>query len=189
MCAGCARSGYAFEADIGERLVVKGIMNADANTRCGGGQLSRYRGATLAMLLIAIIVVEVPKYIVILFVPQGVALRCAILCCQVLMACLPFVLARIAPTVAGFDRQWLPPVWSQWLWFPGLVLLLLIVYGLHDLAVGVSRRLVAHLHRAAGYGGCCASHCGAQWSHPASCSPQLLRRSFGVLISFHNWGN
>ncbi len=107
-------------------------MDTDTNTRYGGEGLSRYRGATLAMLLIAIIVVEVPKYIVILFVPQGVASRCAILCCQVLMACLPFVLARIGPTIAGFDRQWLPTVWSQWLWFSGLLLLLFIVYGLHD---------------------------------------------------------
>jgi len=107
-------------------------MNADANTHWGCGQLSGYRGARLAMLPIAITIVEVPKYIAIRFVPQGVALPCAILCCQVLMACLPFFLARVAPSIASFDRQWLPAVWSQWLWFPGLLLLVFIVYGLHD---------------------------------------------------------
>ncbi|MHB8974459.1 MAG: CPBP family glutamic-type intramembrane protease [Pirellulaceae bacterium] len=82
------------------------------------------------MLLIAVIAVEVPKYIVALYISQGGALLCAlsaILCWQVLMAGFPFLLARIAPTLAAFDRQWLPSVWSQWCWFPVLVLLVLIV--------------------------------------------------------------
>lgn len=131
MCADCAWPGHVLETDIGERLVVGGIMQPDGNIVCGGGRLLRYRGATLGILLIAVVAVEVPKYIVILYVSQGVALRCALLCWQLLMAGLPFFLARTAPTLAGFDRQWLPSIWSHWLWFLGMVFLLLIVGRIH----------------------------------------------------------
>ncbi|MHB8972644.1 MAG: CPBP family glutamic-type intramembrane protease [Pirellulaceae bacterium] len=62
---------------------------------------------------------------------QGGALPGELLCRQAFMAAVPFILVTIAPRLAGFDHQWLPSVRSQWLWFPGLVLLLLIVAGLH----------------------------------------------------------
>lgn len=95
-----------------------------------GRQPSRHRGAVLGVLLMALLVVEVPKYAFLHFGWQGGALPGEIICCQVFMAAVPFRLVRWAPQLASFDRQWLPSVWSQWLWFPGLVLLLLAVGGL-----------------------------------------------------------
>lgn len=79
--AACAWDGYALEADIGARLVVEGIMHADANIARGDGRLFRNRAGTLGILLIAVIGVEVPKYLAILYVSQGMALRCALLSC------------------------------------------------------------------------------------------------------------
>jgi membrane protease YdiL (CAAX protease family) len=105
-------------------------MHPDANIVCRGRRLLRYRGAVIGILLIAIIVVEVPKYLILLPGCRGCAFPCVLLC-QALMLGFPFFLARLAPTAAGFDRQWLPSGWSQWLWFPGMVLLLLIGSGLH----------------------------------------------------------
>ncbi len=40
------------------------------------------------------------------------------------MAVFPFLLARLAPTAAGFDTQWLPSSRRHWIWFFGLVGLL-----------------------------------------------------------------
>ena len=42
------------------------------------------------------------------------------------MAVLPFILARLAPAVADFDRKWFPNAWLHWLWFLGMVLLLFV---------------------------------------------------------------
>ena len=90
-------------------------------------RLSIWRsGAILGVLLIAIIVVEAPKDIaLILYNYQG----CGgwILLSFVLMAALPFLLAKIAPRVADFDRQWLPSARLHWLWFAAMILLLLAV--------------------------------------------------------------
>lgn len=106
-------------------------MQPDGKIICGGGQVSRYPGATLGMLVTAVIAVEVPKYIVIFYVPKGIAFQCTVLCWQVLIAGLPFFLARAVPALARFDRQWLPSVWSHWVWFLWMVFLLLIVGRLH----------------------------------------------------------
>ncbi|MHB8952155.1 MAG: CPBP family glutamic-type intramembrane protease [Pirellulaceae bacterium] len=115
--------------------LISSNMHPDTNIVGTDGPLLRHRGTIIGILLLAVIAVQLPKYIVILYFSQGGVLLCALralLCCQVLMAGFPFLLARIAPTLAAFDRQWLPSVWSQWRWFPVLVILLFIVYGLHD---------------------------------------------------------
>jgi len=45
------------------------------------------------------------------------------------MASLPFVVMRIAPTAAGFDMQWLPSGWLQWLGMLVLILLMFVAGG------------------------------------------------------------
>lgn len=105
-------------------------MHPDPNIVCGGARLLKYRAAVISILLIAVIVVELPKYLILLHGCRGCALPC-VLSCQALMVGVPFFLARLAPDVAGFDRQWLPSASSQWLWFLGMVLLLLTGGGIH----------------------------------------------------------
>jgi membrane protease YdiL (CAAX protease family) len=48
-----------------------------------------------------------------------------------LMALLPFLLVRMAPKAADFDRQWLPNVRTQWAWFLGMVLLVFVCFFLY----------------------------------------------------------
>ncbi len=43
-----------------------------------------------------------------------------------MIACLPFLLARMAPKAASFDTQWLPGSRWHWAWFLGMVLLVIL---------------------------------------------------------------
>jgi membrane protease YdiL (CAAX protease family) len=88
------------------------------------------QGATMGLLILAVSLVEVVRHLIQLNACRGCVLPCTLLYYG-LMAGFPFLLARAAPTCAGFDCQWLPLVWSHWLWFPGMVLLLLVVGGVH----------------------------------------------------------
>lgn len=47
-----------------------------------------------------------------------------ILVCNVGMALVPLLLARLAPKTAGFDARWWPTSSWHWLWFLGLLVLL-----------------------------------------------------------------
>ena len=99
-------------------------MIPSANTANNGKQFVRHRRAVLGVLLAAIIVVFSRKYVALL-VPgyQGYML----LSFFPLMVAVPYCLARIMPNVAGFDNQWRPSARSHWLWFLGMMLLLLAV--------------------------------------------------------------
>ncbi|MCD4726318.1 MAG: CPBP family intramembrane metalloprotease [Pirellulales bacterium] len=89
------------------------------------GKVLQRRGAVLGILVTAIIVVHLPLYLP-LFPASGDWLYLGMFLSCGLMCILPFVLAKIAPTAAGFGVQWLPSKWSQWAWFSGLVILMFI---------------------------------------------------------------
>ncbi len=93
-------------------------MNVDLNT---AGARPR-RGAVLAILLASLVVIELPKWFAFLPVFR---LWTAPLPFYALMATLPFVVRRVAPSAAGFESKWLPAARSHWLWFVPMVLLLL----------------------------------------------------------------
>ncbi len=89
-----------------------------------GERAMRPRGRILAVLAAAIVAVEVPKYLALLPALRGWAYPCVLVFLG-LQAAVPFLLARIAPEAAGFDRQWFPRAWWHWAWFLGMVFLLL----------------------------------------------------------------
>jgi membrane protease YdiL (CAAX protease family) len=74
--------------------------------------------AVFAILLVAILVAEVSKDVLIAVGLDGWWL--------IVLAGVPFLLARIAPKAAGFDTQWLPNRRRQWFWFLGMVLVLFV---------------------------------------------------------------
>ncbi len=84
----------------------------------------KHREAIVGCLVSAIVLVEAPKYLVLLPVCRGWALP-GVLLSQTLMAVGPFFLARAVPGLADFDKQWIPLARSHWLWFAGMVILLL----------------------------------------------------------------
>ena len=88
-------------------------------------QIICHRGYILGILIAAIIVAELSKDIVFStdlgkWLPAGEFLYLG------MIACLPFLLARIAPKAAGFDNKWLPCSRWQWAWFLGMVFLLIV---------------------------------------------------------------
>ena len=124
-------SGFVLRADTGNRRFVEDTLDADTPTRRASSQFVTHRRAIVGTLLIALVIVEVPKRVILFLGWQSGALPAEIICRQLFMLFIPFIFARITPHSAGFDRQWMPSARSQWLWFPGLVLLLLAVAGLH----------------------------------------------------------
>ena len=95
-------------------------------TTPGKGELAmRSQGRVLAVLVAAIVTVEVPKYVALLPAFRDWAYPCVLVFLG-LQAGVPFLLARMAPRAAGFDRQWLPRARSQWAWFLGMVFLLFL---------------------------------------------------------------
>ncbi len=101
-------------------------MGSSINPVYDVDQSVRHRGVVLGVLLIAIIVVEAPKDFA-FFLSGYRGYGGWVLLSYSLMVAFPFFLARIAPTVAGFDKQWLPSARLHWLWFVGMVFLLLAV--------------------------------------------------------------
>lgn len=81
------------------------------------------RGLVLCVLLSSVAIVEFPKWIVLSAKWYGVP---AAVLLYLLMAALPFFLARIKPKIADFDKTWLPLAWSHWLLFAGMVCILLL---------------------------------------------------------------
>ena len=91
-------------------------------------QIIRRPGYTIGLLVAAVIVAELTKDLlfsrdrgdwapVLEFLYYGV------------LACLPFVLAKMAPQAAGFDTQWLPSARRQWAWFIGMLFVLIVAKG------------------------------------------------------------
>ncbi len=101
-------------------------MSEDGNTLNADQQTIGDRGYTLGILIAAIIAVELFKDIALL-IDLGEWFPARAFVDNVVIACLPFLLASIAPKAAGFDNQWLPSLRRQWIWFLGLVVLLIVV--------------------------------------------------------------
>ena len=87
------------------------------------------RGYVLGILIAAIVVAEVAKDAIFSSDRGNWAPVCALLF-DCVLACLPFLLARMAPKAAGFDTQWLPSSRRHWVWFLGMILLLAVARGL-----------------------------------------------------------
>ena len=98
------------------------------------------RGATLIILVAAIVIAELSKDVV-FTADRGNWLPLCVLLYYGLMACLPFLLARMAPKAAGFDVQWLPISRWQWAWLVGLVFATILC---PVFAAAVAAALVGH---------------------------------------------
>ncbi|MFZ1934930.1 MAG: type II CAAX endopeptidase family protein [Thermoguttaceae bacterium] len=83
------------------------------------------KGAILGVLVAATVLVNLPLYLPVW--PQlGDWLYPGMFIALGLMATVPFLLARMAPSVASFNSNWFPRAWRQWLWFVGMVVLLFV---------------------------------------------------------------
>lgn len=83
-------------------------------------EVSGHRGQVLGILIAAIVFAELAKDLI-YATDRGDWLPACVLLYYGLLACLPLLLARIAPEAAGFDVQWLSNSQRQWAWFLGMV--------------------------------------------------------------------
>ena len=88
-------------------------------------KLIGYQYVVCITLLIVIIIVELPKYACIFSDTNNYALPCVAFS-LLLMITAPFFLSRIIPTIAYFDKTWFPSVRSNWMWFIGMVIILIL---------------------------------------------------------------
>ena len=100
-------------------------VSRDENTVDADRQVIGRRGSILGILIAALVVAELSKDVIFStdrgeWVPAWEFLYYGVL------ACLPFLLARIAPKAAGFDTRWLPSSRWHWAWFLGMVFLLIV---------------------------------------------------------------
>ena len=79
-------------------------------------QISRRQGSTFGILVAAILFVHLPFLPMFVFTGLGNWLYLCIFLSFGLMASLPFLLRKVAPGAANFDRQCFPNAWSQWCW-------------------------------------------------------------------------
>ncbi len=100
-------------------------VSRDENTLDADRQIVGRRGYILGILIAALIVAELSKD-VIFSTDRGDWLPACEFLYYGVLACLPFLLARMAPKAAGFDTQWLPSSRWQWAWFFGMVFLLIV---------------------------------------------------------------
>ncbi len=100
-------------------------VSRDENTLDADRQIIGHRGCILGILIVALIVAELSKDIF-FSTDLGDWLPACLFLYYGMIACLPFLLARMAPRAAGFDTQWLPGSRRQWAWFLGMVLLLIV---------------------------------------------------------------
>ena len=110
------------------------------NTLDHDADVVRGRGATLGILVAAIVIAELSKDATFTADLGNWLPLCELLYYSVI-ACLPFLLARVAPKAAGFDVQWFPTSRWQWAWFVGLVVATLLC---PVLAAAVAATLVGH---------------------------------------------
>jgi len=104
-------------------------VSQDENTLDADRQIIGRRGYILGILIAALIVAELSKDII-FSTDRGDWLPACEFLYHGVIACLPFLLARMAPKAAGFDTQWLPSSRWQWAWFLGMFFLLLASKGL-----------------------------------------------------------
>ena len=97
----------------------------DENTLDADRRIIGHRGCILGILIAALIVAELSKDII-FSTDLGDWLPACMFLYYGMIACLPFLLARMAPRAAGFDTQWLPGSRWHWAWFLGMVFLLIV---------------------------------------------------------------
>ena len=87
------------------------------------------KAATLGILVTSVVFAQLPLFPLFAFTTLGNWLYPCIFLSFGVMASLPFVVMRMAPTAAGFGRQWLPNGWLQWLGMSVLILLMFVAGG------------------------------------------------------------
>ena len=95
------------------------------NSLDAGRPAACHRGYVLGILIVAILIAELSKDLIFSTDRGDWSPACTILYYG-MIACLPFLLARMAPVAAGFDTQWFPISRWQWLWFLGMFFLLIL---------------------------------------------------------------
>ena len=112
----------------------------DEYPKDAGRQAALRRGPILGILVAALLVAEFAKNV---FLPTGrgdwLAAGWILYCAG--LACLPFLLARIAPRTVSFDTSWLPGSRWHWVWFLGMVILMFVGIGV---VASVMISLVGH---------------------------------------------
>ncbi len=88
-----------------------------------------HRGHVFGILITALVVVELSKDILFSAAHRD-WLPALLWVCQGMIACLPFLLAKLAPKAAGFDIQWFPASRRHWGWFLGMAVVLIVSKGL-----------------------------------------------------------
>jgi membrane protease YdiL (CAAX protease family) len=100
-------------------------MDSPEHPRAGAEQVAQSKGVVLGVLVAATAFVNLPLYLP-LWPQLGDWLYPGMFVAFGLMATLPFLLARVIPGTASFDKQWFPHPWWQWLWFVGMVVLVFV---------------------------------------------------------------
>ena len=100
-------------------------MEPQKHTQADAEQVVQRKGVVLAVLVAAIAFVRLPLLFP-LWPQLGDWLYPGMFVAFALMATVPFLLARVVPGAASFDKQWFPHAWSQWLWFVGMVVLVFV---------------------------------------------------------------
>jgi membrane protease YdiL (CAAX protease family) len=99
-------------------------MDLPEHTQAGAEQVAQRKVVIFGVLVAATVLVHLPLFLPLL--PQlGDWLYPGMFVAFGLMATVPFLLAKVFPRAASFDKQWFPHARSQWLWFVGLVVLVL----------------------------------------------------------------
>lgn len=104
-------------------------VSRDENALDADRQIVWRRRDVLGILIVALIVVELSKDII-SSTDRGDWLPAFHFLYYGMIACLPFLLARMAPKAAGFDIQWWPGSRWHWAWFLGMLFVLFFSKGL-----------------------------------------------------------
>ena len=91
----------------------------------------RDQGCTLGILAVVIVLVALPLLPMFMFTGLGNWLYPCFFLSFGLMASTPLFLQRVAPRAAGFDTQWFPNGWRQWL---GTLALIVLMFAVGSLA-------------------------------------------------------
>ncbi|NUQ65889.1 MAG: hypothetical protein HUU20_25790 [Pirellulales bacterium] len=115
-------------------------MSRNENNLDADRQKPGSRGYTLGILIAAVVLAELVKDVV-FSTEYGARLPAVELAYFGVIACLPFLLRKAAPQAAGFDIQWLPSSRRHWVWFFGMVLLLVVA---KYLVVALGLTIIGH---------------------------------------------
>jgi len=102
------------------------------------------KAATLGILVATVLLAHLPLFPLFAFTALGNWLYPCFLLSLGVMASLPFIVTRMAPTVAGFSRQWLPRGWLQWF---GMLVLILLMFVAGGFAGAMTRYLNLRPHQ------------------------------------------